>query len=145
MTDSLSFTIHTLPRRALSTNGNKRDRHEVSDAKGEIGAWAYTSMLEQHGPDLPQFRGTRVDVLVVFHVKHHAKPGDDLYRPLDPSNIGGLCVKPVLDYGLVKTGVLEDDDWKHIRFVVLGIEPVDDLKDERIEVTVSEAIEENAA
>ncbi len=33
MTDSLSFTIHTLPRRALSTNGSKRDRHEVSSAK----------------------------------------------------------------------------------------------------------------
>jgi len=139
--DSLSFTIMTLPRRALSTNGNKRDRHEVSDAKGEMGSWAYTSMLEQHGPDIPQFRGSRVDILLMFHVKHHAKTGDGLYRPLDPSNIGGECIKPVIDYGLCKTGVIEDDSYKHVRYVVLGIENEPDLSRERIEVTVK-AVEE---
>ena len=74
----------------------------------------------------------------MFHVKHHAKPGDGLYRPLDPSNIGGECIKPVIDYGLVKHKVIEDDSYQYVRYVVLGIEHADELKDERIEVTVRE-------
>lgn len=142
---SVHFVIRTLPRRALSTNGNKRDRHEVSDAKGEMGAWAHTSILEQYGPNLPEIRGTRVDILLMFYVKHHAKPGDGLYRLTDPSNGGGEVAKPIIDYGLVKTGVIEDDSWKHVRYVVLGVETVKELSEERIEVTVSEAVEEVAA
>lgn len=98
-------------------------------------------MLEQHGPRLPEFRGARVDILLMFHVKHHAKPRDGLYRPLDPSNVGGECIKPIIDQALVTTGVIEDDDYTHVRYVVLGIEHVDDLKEERIEVTVREVEE----
>lgn len=146
MTAAITFVVRTLPGQALSSNAkNQRNRFAVSEAKGDLGHQSHISMLEQYGPDVPQFRGCRVDVLLLFYVKHHARPGDGLYRPLDPSNVGGECIKPVIDYGLVKTGVLEDDDWKHVRFVVVGIEPVDDLKDERIEVTVTEAEEREAA
>lgn len=137
----ISFAIRTLPSRALSTNGPKRDRHEVSAAKAELGAWAYTSALEQLGPELPQIRRCRVDIALTFYVKHFAKAKDGLYRPTDPSNIGGLCVKSPIDYGLVKTGVIEDDDYTHVRYVILSVENVSALADERIEVRVMEVDE----
>ena len=134
---SLSSTIKTLPGRALSSNGNKRNHHEVSAAKMELAAWANTSAHEQLGPVMPVLN-TPVDIAFTFFVKHHAKTGDGLYRPLDPSNIGGECIKPIVDYGLVKTGIIPDDSYLHVRYVVLAIEHVDALADERIDVTVME-------
>lgn len=137
---TLRFVVHTLPGRALSTNGSKRDHHVVSEQKMALGAEAYTEALAQLGPVMPTLTG-RVDVALTFYVKHHAKTGDGLYRPTDPSNIGGECIKPVIDYGLVKHGVIGDDDYKHVRYVVLSIEHVNDLRDEQIEVRVMEVLE----
>jgi hypothetical protein len=137
---SVMFTIRTLPGRALSTNGSKRDHHEVSGAKMALGAEAYNEALYQLGPDMPRLTG-RVDIALTFYVKHHARTGDGLYRPLDPSNIGGECIKPVIDYGLVKHGVIADDDYTHVRYVVLSIQHVEELRDERIEVRAVEVVE----
>ena len=134
----VAFVVRTLPGRALSTNGSKRDHHEVSGAKMALGAEAFTEALAQLGPEMPHF-DCRVDISLTFYVKHHARTGDGLYRPLDPSNIGGECIKPVIDYGLVKHGVIEDDDYTHVRYVVLSIQHVEDLTEERIEVRVMEA------
>lgn len=131
----VSFSIPTLPGRALSTNGSKRDHHEVSGAKMALATEAFTEALAQLGPQMPRFE-CRVDIALTFYVKHHARTGDGLYRPLDPSNIGGECIKPVIDYGLVKHGVIADDDYTHVRYVVLSIERVEDLRAERIEVRV---------
>lgn len=134
------FTVRTLPGRALSTNGSKRDHHEVSGAKMELGAEAFTEALAQLGPDMPRIEG-RVDIALTFYVKHHARPGDGLYRPTDPSNIGGECIKPVIDYGLVKHGIIADDSYKFVRYVVLSIQHVEELREERIEVRAVEVTE----
>ena len=136
---AIMFTVRTLPGRALSTNGSKRDHHEVSGAKMALGAEAYNEALYQLGPQMPHF-GCVVDIALTFYVAHHKKPGDGLYRPLDPSNIGGECIKPIIDYGLVKHGIIEDDDYTHVRYVVLSIQHVEELTAERIEVRVQEAV-----
>ena len=136
----ISFTVRTLPGRALSTNGSKRDHHEVSAQKMALGAEAFNEALYQLGPVMPRIEG-RVDVALTFYVKHHARPGDGLYRPTDPSNIGGECIKPVIDYGLVKHGIIVDDTYVYVRYVVLSIESVAELSEERIEVQVNEVEE----
>lgn len=136
----IQFSIPTLPSRALSTNGSKRDHHEVSAGKMSLGADSYTAAHEALGPDFPHFDG-RVDIAITFYVKHRTRNGDGLYRPLDPSNIGGECIKSVIDYGLVKTGIIDDDDYTHVRYVILSIESVSELSAERIEVRVMEVEE----
>ena len=136
---AVAFTVRTLPGRALSTNGSKRDHHEVSGAKMALGAEAFNEALYQLGPQMPRF-DCLVDIALTFYVKHHARTGDGLYRPLDPSNIGGECIKPIIDYGLVKHGIIEDDDYTHVRYVVLSIQHVEELTAERIEVRVQEAV-----
>ena len=136
----VAFVVRTLPGRALSSNGSKRDHHEVSGAKMALGAEAFTEALAQLGPNMPRFEG-RVDIALTFYVKHHARTGDGLYRPLDPSNIGGECIKPVIDYGLVKHGIIADDSYEFVRYVVLSIQHVEVLTEERIEVRVVEVVE----
>ncbi len=145
MPESVSFTVWTLPHQTLSTNGKRRDGRTVAHHKGELGDQAFLSAMEQLGPQMPVIRGCRVDIALTFHVKHHAKTGDGLYRPLDPSNVGGECIKPVIDYGLTKHGIIEDDDYTRVRYVVLSIEHADRLEDERIEVYVRPVPEEEEA
>lgn len=101
----------------------------------ELGADAWNAALAALGPQMPRFE-CRVDISLTFYVKPHAKALDGLYRPLDPSNVGGECIKSILDYSLVKTGIISDDDYKHVRYVILAIEPVAELSSERIEVVV---------
>ena len=139
MTEPVTFFVPTLPARALSSNGSKRNHHEVSAGKMQLGADAWNAALHALGPRMPHFEG-RVDISLTFHVKPHAKPRDGLYRPIDPSNIGGECIKPVIDYGIVKHGIIEDDSYVYVRYVVLSIEPVAELRDEGIAVLVREIV-----
>ncbi len=134
------FSIPTLPSRALSSNGSKRNHHEVSAGKMRLGADAYTASHDALGPNFPHFE--YVDIFITFYVKHRTRNGDGLYRPLDPSNIGGECIKPIIDYGVVKPGIIDDDDYKHVRWVGCHIENVSNLNEERMEVRVIEVVTE---
>lgn len=43
--------------------------------------------------------------------------------------------------GIVKPGIIDDDDYTHVRYVILSIERVSELSAERIEVRVMEVEE----
>lgn len=164
MTDPLSFWIPALPRVVLSTNGTRREKRNpwsVSDAKGELHALALKAASEC-GRSEP-FEGL-VDVVVVLHVMRDARKvecprcleraigepskfnGTCLcYRPLDPSNIGGEVIKPVIDGGLVGSGLITDDRSEYVRWVMLGLVRVQTVEQEGYEVTVRPVAEEAAA
>lgn len=137
----LSFWIPTLPGRALSSNGDHRSGFAIGEAKSELGEAAYFACLHDLGPTRPQIE--RADVYLEFHICHKRRPGDGLYRFTDPSNGGGDVAKPVIDYGIVKTGLIPDDDHRHVRFFTTHIVPVATLAEEGIVVRVSEVTEES--
>jgi len=142
MTEPVTFWVPTLPARALSSNGGGRSRRnpwEVAEAKMQLGGDAHIAALAALSPALPHFDG-RVDISLTFHIKPHAKPQDGLLRSLDPSNCGGEPAKCIIDHALVQTGIIADDDYKHVRYVVLSIEPVAELRDEGIAVLVREIV-----
>lgn len=138
----ISFSIPTLGGQSLSSNagGAKRHPFAISAAKNALGEAAYFSALAACGPVIRTIEG-RVDIALTFYICHGKKPGDGLYRFTDPSNGGGDVAKPILDYGLVKTGLIEDDDYKHVRYFITSVEHVETLAEERIEVQVNEVID----
>ena len=138
---SLTFWIPALPKRALSPNGGQRSRRnpwEVAEAKLALGDVAFHAMLAAHGPTVPHL-ATPVRVAVCLYCKHGTKNKDGLYRPADAGNVGGDVLKPILDYAIVRHGVVPDDDYTNIESVTLMVRHVDRLEDEGIEVRVEES------
>lgn len=139
--------IPALPQRALSANGGGRSRRDpwgLRDAKLELGEVAYHAVLA-HGPNLPTFSPPVVITATLF-ARHGTKNGDGLYRPTDPSNIGGDVLKPLIDYGLVKLKVIGDDNYWNadtqtgwVREVRLRVEHVSEIKDEGVLLEVEGA------
>ncbi|MDA1095619.1 MAG: hypothetical protein O3A25_20525, partial [Acidobacteria bacterium] len=139
---AVSFWVPALGGRSLSTNarGAKRNPHAISAAKYALGDATYFSVLAQLGPDVPHIDG-RADVFLDYHICFNQKLTrnvDDCYRFTDPSNGGGDVAKPIMDYGVVRTGILDDDNYKHVRFFTCGITPVETLAEEGVRVTVTE-------
>lgn len=129
-----------MPRRALSPNGGGRSRRnpwELSEAKLELGDCAYHAVLAEYAPNIPQFAGMVV-ITATLYARHHTRNGDGLFRPQDPGNIGGDVLKPIIDYGLVRLGVIVDDDYQHVEEVRLRVRHVDTLEAEGIELVVEE-------
>ena len=130
--------IPALPGRALSANGGGRSRRDpwtLSEAKLTLGDVAYHAVLAAYAPNIPTIP-TPVTITVTLSARHGTKNGDGLYRPRDPSNIGGDVLKPIIDYGLVRLGVIPDDDYTHVAEVRLRVKHVGELRDEGIQVRV---------
>lgn len=139
---TVAFWVSTLGGQSLSSNarGAKRNRHAIEDAKYALGDVAYFGALEQLGPSVPHIEG-RADVFMDYHICYRKRPQDGLYRFTDPSNGGGDVAKPIMDYGVVKAGILTDDSYKYVRFFTCGITPVETLAEEGVRVTVTEVDE----
>jgi hypothetical protein len=139
---SLEFWIPALPKRALSPNGGKRSRRdpwEVAEAKTELGDFAWHALREAHGPNVPTLTPP-VRVMVVLYAKHGTKNGDGLYRPEDAGNVGGDVLKPILDYAVVRHGVVPDDDYRNVETVTLAVRHVEDNANEGIWVRIDEVV-----
>ena len=136
----ISFWVPALPETALSPNGGKRSRRNtwsLSEAKLTLGDVAFHAALAAFGPDMPSLVPPVVISATLF-AKHNSKNGDGLYRPTDPSNIGGDVMKPVIDSGLVKTKIIPDDSYKYVNAVVLMVRHVNTHEEEGILVSVTE-------
>jgi len=129
--------VPVLAPRLLSPNGSRGEAHQaVSAAKVALRADTYHAALSA-APQaaLPRFQRA----VVSFCYRHSFKrPGDGLYRPDDPSNLGGDVLKGPMD-ALVDLEVLIDDDYEHVALVTLQIERVAELADEGIAIMVREA------
>ena len=134
----IEFWVPTLGGQSLSSNarGAKRNPHAIEAAKGALGEAAYFSALSELGPTVPHIEGL-ADILLDYHICYKRRPQDGLYRFEDPSNGGGDVAKPIIDYGLVNSGVLADDSYKHVRFFTCGITPVDTLAEEGVRVVAT--------
>ena len=135
-----SVFVPMLPARALSANGGGRSRRDpwsLSEAKLELGDCSYHAVLAAYAPHVPSFTG-RVIITATLYARHNTKNGDGRYRPRDPSNIGGDCLKPLIDYGLVRLGVIPDDDYLTVDEVRLRVRHVDSLEEEGIRLEVEE-------
>lgn len=143
----LSVWVPALPRRALSANGGGRSRRDpfaVQKAKDELGEATYHAILATCGPNLPTFEPPVV-ITCTLYARHHTHNGDGLYRPQDPSNIGGDILKPIIDT-LKPLGVIGDDNYWDaekrtgwVREVRLRVAHVDTLEAEGILLEVAGA------
>lgn len=134
----VAFWVPALPGRALTSNaGAKRNGYAIERAKDALAEAAYYAVLNQLGPDVPHLEPL-ADVFLDYHICYARRPQDGLYRFTDPSNGGGDVAKPVIDYGVVKTGILGDDNRKFVRFFTCGITDVATLDEEGIAVRITE-------
>lgn len=137
---ALSFWISALPKRALSPNGGQRSRRnpwEVAEAKTELGDAAWHAIREAYGPTVPTLTPP-IRVAVALYAKHGTKNKDGLYRPEDCGNVGGDVLKPILDYAVVRHGVVPDDDYHNIESVTLMVRHVETNEEEGLMVTLVE-------
>lgn len=137
---SLRVWIPTLPEKALSPNGGQRSRRnpwQVAESKLELGTATHHAILAAYAPSIPTLTAPVVITLTMY-AKHHSRTGDGYYRPLDPSNIGGDVLKPIVD-ALVRLDILASDDYKHVEEVRLRMRHVENLTDEGLLLEVSEA------
>jgi len=138
---SIEFWVPTLGGQSLSSNGGKVSRHPlaVAGAKDALGEASYFACLRALGPTVPALTPP-VDVYLDFFISKR-RPKDGLYRFTDPSNGGGNVAKPVIDAGIVKTGIIPDDTHQYIRFFTTHITPVSEVSEEGIQVRVTEVQE----
>lgn len=134
----LEVWVPALPETALSPNGGKRSRRnpwELAEAKLALGDVAYHAVLGAYAPNIPHLDAPVV-ITCTLYAWHHRRNGDGLYRPTDPSNLGGDVLKPLIDAALVRTGIIDDDDYKTVAEVRLRIGHVEDLASEGIMLEV---------
>lgn len=136
---AVEFFVPTLGGRSLSSNasGAKRHPHAIKEAKDALGEASYFTAKSALGPDI-QFLRAPVDVSLIYHICYRKRPGDGLYRFRDPSNGGGDVAKVIIDYGLVKSGVLHDDDYRYVRVFSCAINAVETLAEEGVLVRAAE-------
>lgn len=133
--------VPMLPDRALAANGGGRSRRDpwaLSEAKLALGECCYHAVLAAYAPSVPALTPPVV-ITATLYARHHSKPGDGKYRPRDPSNIGGDVLKPLIDYGLVRLGVIPDDDYTTVQEVRLRVRHVESLAEEGITIEVESA------
>lgn len=135
----ISFLVPHLPKSVITSN---RTSQSSGGARGkwreraELQAITHQTIIAAFAPDIPEVACASI---AVSYRCTNKKPGDGCYRPKDVPNIGGDILKAVVD-AIVDAGVLEDDDRVHLPAVALGIEPVDELADEGVYVTIQELI-----
>jgi hypothetical protein len=85
-----------------------------------------------------------VVITATLYARHNTRNGDGLYRPQDPSNIGGDILKPMVDV-LKPLGIIGDDCyWDEVNStgwvyeVRLRVRHVGTLEEEGIELVVEE-------
>lgn len=131
----MQFFVRHLPKSVITSNRTAQSN------TGARGKWAERAELQAetalaiqatYQQAIPKFQRAATAITYMHTFK---KPGDGLYRPRDPWNIGGDIAKAVID-GIVDMGVLPDDDWTHIASGTVMIEKVDEIADEGILVTV---------
>lgn len=136
---NFSFILRTLAGTELSPNsisGSAEKRRVVAKERKRLRAEAAIEIQAKYGTEIPCYPAGLVDITYQHTFK---RPGDGFYRPTDVPNIGGDCIKPVVD-ALVDMGVLPDDDYKHVPGVVLRIEKCQELTDEGYYVEVQELV-----
>lgn len=141
VSESVRVWVPALPARALSPNGGGRSRRnpwELSEAKLALGDVAYHAVLAAYAPNIPVITPPVVITATLF-ARHGTRNGDGLYRPTDPSNLGGDVLKPLIDYALVRLGVIPDDDYRNVTEVRLRVEHVSEIKDEGVLLEVEAA------
>ena len=85
----------------------------------------YTDIVAWTAKKLPKFN--RVDIVITFYEKNNSR---------DPDNIAAGGTKMILD-GLVKAGVIENDNRKHINSISHKFET--DRLNPRVEIEIREA------
>ena len=85
----------------------------------------YTDIVAWTAKKLPKFN--RVDIVITFYEKNNSR---------DPDNIAAGGTKMILD-GLVKAGVIENDNRKHINSISHKFET--DRQNPRVEIEIREA------
>ena len=131
----MEFLLRTLAGSELSPNsisGSAQKRRVIASERKRLRAEAAIEIQAKYGTEIPSYPAGLVDITYRHSFK---RPGDDYYRPTDCSNIGGDCIKPVID-ALVDMGVLPDDDYKHVPAVILRIEKCKELTEEGYYVMV---------
>lgn len=129
--------VPVLAQRILSPNGSRGEAHQaVSAAKQQLLTDTYHAALSASPQaELPRFK----KAIVSFTYRHTFKrPRDGLFRPTDPSNLGGDVIKGPMD-ALVALSIIPDDSFLYVDLVTLRIERVEELRDEGIEIIVREA------
>ncbi|KKM03985.1 hypothetical protein LCGC14_1768960 [marine sediment metagenome] len=137
MADPFRVWVPVLAQRILSPNGARGEAHQaVSAAKQELLTDTYHAALAvAPQAELPRF----AKAIVSFIYRHTCKrPRDGLYRPTDPSNLGGDVIKAPMD-ALVALSIIPDDSYRYVDLVTLRIEKVEELRDEGFEIIVREA------
>ena len=126
----ISFTVPTLPARALSPNGAHGSFHEVAAARRALREATFAAIREKWASP-PKF--VRASITVGYYCTNK-KPGDGLYRPTDVFNAISAC-KPLFD-GIVDAGIIPDDDYTHLVLGSFEIVRTDSLELEGLVVVI---------
>ncbi len=127
--------LKTLASTELSANRHAQSvfqRKKRSDERKRLRAATVQAIQDRYGTDIPAYDAGLIDITYICTAK---KPGDGMYRPRDPSNIGGEIIKGPID-ALKDLGILPDDDYRYVPAVVLRIERVKTLEEEGMMLSV---------
>ena len=88
----------------------------------------------------PQAELPTFEKAVISFTYYHSfkRPGDGMYRPTDPSNIGGDMIKGPMD-ALTDLQIIPDDSYRYVELVTLRIQKVEELREEGFEIIVRDA------
>lgn len=131
--------LPTLAGAELSANQHAQtihQRRQRSEERARLRQATCIAIGNKYRPDVPAYAAGLIDITYMCSAK---RPGDGMYRPRDPSNIGGEIIKGIID-AVVDMGVLPDDDYRYVPAVVLRIERVKTIAEEGIVLIVQELI-----
>ena len=145
---AFEFSVHVpvLPTQLLSANKiaegmtSKRARGAINAERQELRSATVQMVQSLYAPsDIPVApKGTPIYITATL-VHTFKRPGDGLYRPKDPSNIGGHIVKGPID-ALVDLGIIDDDAavcaGGPVQYVILAIDKCRYLRDEGLRLRV---------
>lgn len=137
----MEITVRTLASSELSANKHAQTVHQRrlrSKERARLRDETAVEIRAKYGLDIPTYPCGAIDITYTCTGK---KPGDNFYRPKDPSNIGGEIIKGPID-ALIDLGILPDDDYKHVKAVTLRLERVKELADEGIVIIVQPLVKE---
>lgn len=135
----MEIFLDTLAGVELSANKHAQTVHQRrlrSEERARLRQAVTIAIGNKYRPDVPAYAAGLIDITYMCSAK---RPGDGMYRPRDPSNIGGEIIKGPID-GIVDMGVLPDDDYRHVPAVVIRIERVKTLAEEGIVIIVQELV-----
>ena len=136
MPEPFRVWVPVLAPRILSPNGSRGEAHQaVSAAKLQLKTDTYHAMLSV----TPQAELPTFEKAVISFTYYHSfkRPGDGMYRPTDPSNIGGDMIKGPMD-ALVDMQIIPDDSYSYVELVTLRIQKVEELREEGFLIVIRE-------